>query len=427
MLVTGPAGRTVLTTRHTLVLDRVHADQVMINRLGLDDARRFQKVVGRREQLPVEADDLIEAVGGVVLALALIGATIYRGTSWQDALAELRAAADLYRDDSFANQFKGMQVAWAALDEHARSRYTELAVFGPDVNIPIGTVARLWRHTAGLDVDDTRRLCAELAERNLVVVGDGVRFHGLQRAFLELHTPDSASAHRRLLDAHMAATPQRWSSLPDDEPYLWDHLIEHLIAAGDVNSLQTVLTDPVWLLRRYHLHGAHAPESDLVRGLDALPTFRAGERLLHRLRQVSHLLGALSALSDRALTLAQQINDLVTTDDLVPLFPPVTLTFRRNPITSSAALERVITGYGGVWAVAWSPDGRRLASAGVDGTLRIWETDAAGRRPQRSAASRPARSGHWRGRQTAGVSLSAPTTERCGSGTPSRRRLGQWS
>jgi WD40 repeat protein len=383
LLVTGPAGRVVLTTRHALVLDRVRADPVMVDRLALAEARRFlAQAAGQPEQLPAEADGLIEAVGGVVLALALIGATIYHGTSWADALAEVRDAADAFSDESFANQFKGMQVAWGALDDHARSRYRELAVFGEDVTVPAVTVARLWRHTAGLDRHDAERLCAELAQRNLLDFDGGVRFHDLQRAFLQLQTPDSALAHRQLLEAHadVPATPERWSTLPDDEPYLWDHLIEHLVAAGDVTRLEEVLVDPVWLLRRYHLQGAHAPEGDLVRGLDALPTFRLGARVLHRLRQVGHLVGAVTALGDRALTFAHQMSDLVPIGALASLFPPVTLTPRRGLSAATDALERVVTGHaGGVWSVAWAPDGRRLASCDLDGSLRIWETDAAGR------------------------------------------------
>jgi WD40 repeat protein len=383
LLVTGPAGRTVLTTRHALVLERVRADPVMIDRLAVEEARRFlAHTVGRGERLPVEADRLIEAVGGVVLALALIGATIGHGTSWADALAEVADAAAAFSDESFANQFKGIQVAWSALDDDARARCAELAIIGEDITVPAVTVARLWRHTAGLDRDGADRLCAELAERNLLAVDDGVRFHDLQRAFLQLQTPDSALAHRRLLEAHadVPATPDRWSTLPDDEPYLWDHLVEHLVAAGDVTRLQEVLVDPVWLLRRYHLQGAYGPEGDLVRGLEALPTFRLGTRVLHRLRQVSHLVGAVTALGDRALTFAHQVSDLLPIGALASLFPRVTLTPRRSLSTATDALERVVTGHGGgVWSVAWSPGGRRLASAGLDGTLRVWETGAAGR------------------------------------------------
>ncbi|HEY1324084.1 MAG TPA: NB-ARC domain-containing protein [Streptosporangiaceae bacterium] len=389
LLVTGPGGRTVLTTRHPLVLARLHTPAFLLERLGPEEARRFlAQMTFHPGPLPAQADELVEALGGVILALALLGATIAHGTSWATALAEVRKAGDVYTDDGFANQFRALQLAWGALDEQDRRRYAELVVFGEDVTVPAATVARLWRHTAGLDGEASRRLCAAFAARSLLVSDGGVRLHDQQRTFLLLQTPDSALAHRQLLTAHQdtQAAPGQWSSLPDDEPYLLDHLVEHLVAAGDVPGLQEAVTDPVWLLRRFHLSGPRAPEADLERALAALPTFRAGQQALDRFRRISHAMGAVSTIGDRALTLANLGSDLDPRHALEAFLPPVRL--RREAGARPDALERLFVAHpspsgewprwGGVWSVAWSPDAPRLATGGADGTVRTWLTGAYG-------------------------------------------------
>ena len=154
------------------------------------------------EPLPAQADELVEALGGVVLALALLGATIAHGTSWATALAEVRARAT--STPTRASPTSSGPCSWPGVrwTSSERQRYGELVVFGEDVTAPAATVARLWRHTAGLDGEASRRLCAAFAERSLLMFDGGVRLHDQQRAFLLLQTPDSALAHRQLLTAH---------------------------------------------------------------------------------------------------------------------------------------------------------------------------------------------------------------------------------
>ena len=68
--------------------------------------------------------------------------------------------------------------------------------------------------------------------------------------------------------------------------------------------------------------------------------------------------------------------------------------------------------------MAFSPDGKLLATAGVDGTVRLW--DASTGEPIGEALHRPRRrgDGRWRSARTGSCSPRGGATGRCGCGTP---------
>jgi hypothetical protein len=389
----------LITTRNEEVLP-VHTQSIPV------DAMRQQEAVqlltaGLDELAPSSPSDGLAALGKLAtrlgewpllrkLANGRLRRQMRRGRPLLDALVYLNRALDEHGLVAFdaENPQERQQAVRATLRASLEllsvkesARYQELAVFPEDVDIPLDTVHTLWAATGGLDALDTEELCLRLSELSLLLGFDAlkrtIRLHDVIRGYLQHEVGSGLPAlHTHLLDAYGYT---RWAELAHDEPYLWDHLAEHLIGAQRSGELIATVKDLRYLARKTLARSASAVETDLVEAEQCAPNDMPLRLLKRHVVNMAHLLTRCITLHEVTGVLSARLQHVPGLSDLwqrwvVERLRPSRGPWHPLPDVPHPALVRTLQGHTSlVNGCAVSPDGAWIVSASSDKTLKVWD------------------------------------------------------
>ncbi len=327
------------------------------------------------------------------LANGVLRDRVDRGEALANALAYLNKALDrrgLTAFDAENAQARNvavsatLRVSFEFLHTEQYTRYQELAVFPEDVNIPLETLHKLWSVTSGLDDFDefeTEELCRTLYRHSLVLHFDlrtrTIRLHDVIRSYLQKAVGAALPAlHAHLLDAYSL---KRWADLPENEPYLWDHLAGHLAAAGRFTELVATVKDLRYLANKTLVRTAYAAEADLAFVEQRVPSDVPLRLLTRNFANMVHLLNRCSTFTDLAAVLFSRLVHLQELADLCQAFEqeiprPYLASWHPLPDMPDPALIRTFDGHRGeVRGCAISLAGDIIISASDDNTLKVWD------------------------------------------------------
>ncbi|WP_198543373.1 NB-ARC domain-containing protein, partial [Pseudofrankia sp. BMG5.36] len=262
-----PAGVRLLVTTRSKDQDTLFGDATVYDLAEVDEqtARRvLASYAGCAvSDLPAVTGEILARCGGLVLALALVGAMVGAGRGRWETVARRLRRADLAAIAGRFAQYPHPSVL-AALDVSVRAfpdaqvqRFREFAVFEGLGPIPEALVVGLWQTTGGLEDVDAEDLIGLFARNSLVQVdpvSGAVRLHGLLFEYArgsltgeQVRTLHGRVAHWLLGRWGGLATQPPLSLLPavadrgEVDRYGLTAVVTHLLAADDPATVDLLL------------------------------------------------------------------------------------------------------------------------------------------------------------------------------------------
>jgi len=325
----------LITTRDEGVLPRI-AQHIQVDAMHLDQAVMLLETGLVSTSLSVDEEkgliQLAVKLGKWPLLLTLVNSAlrerVNRGQMLSEALASIKRtlekrgltafdARDVHERSQAVS--KTLDVSFDLLSVHDYRCFRELAIFPVDIDIPLATVQTLWSATGGLDEIDTEEVCERLYKLSLLLRFDlatrTIRLHDVVRMYLQLDVGAARLIwlHTQFLHAYKQT---RWAELPSHEPYLWDHLAEHLIGAGWSEELVITVKDGRYLTEKMQVRSVHAVETDLNVAMMHFPTDTSLKVLKRSIARMSHLLNQCSeknevrSLLHRGLSPLHELSDV---------------------------------------------------------------------------------------------------------------------